>query len=46
MKQQMERFNLWLPVDLIRRLEAQKKETGAPVSEQIRRAIEAYLKQR
>jgi predicted DNA-binding protein len=44
MKSKMQRYNLRLPADLIRRLEARKAKIGIPVSEQMRRAIEAYLK--
>ena len=40
----MKRYNLRLPADMIRKLEAIKRETGAPVNELIRRAIEAWLK--
>lgn len=41
----MKRYNLRLPADMIRKLEALKKETGAPVNELIRRAIGVWLKQ-
>jgi predicted DNA-binding protein len=40
----MQRYNLRLPADVIRKLEAIRKQTGAPVNELIRRAIEAWLK--
>lgn len=45
MKSKMQRYNLRLPAELIRKLEARKVKIGIPVSEQMRRAIEAYLRQ-
>jgi predicted DNA-binding protein len=40
----MKLFNLMLPEDLLERLKALSKKTGAPVAELVRRAIEAFLK--
>jgi predicted DNA-binding protein len=40
----MKRTALFLREDQIQKLEARSTETGAPVAELIRRAIDAYLK--
>ena len=40
----MRRVNYHLPEPMIERLKAISKKTGLPVSELIRRAIDAYLK--
>lgn len=40
----MKRANFYLPEDQLKRLKALQRRTGAPASELVRRAIEAYLK--
>lgn len=40
----MRRTNYYYPEEMLERLRALSKKTGAPVSELIRRAIQAYLK--
>jgi predicted DNA-binding protein len=40
----MNRTNIWLKDDQLKKLKAVSEKTGAPVSEIIRRAIDAYLK--
>jgi predicted DNA-binding protein len=40
----MKKIILRLPLETVRKLDALKKKTGAPVNELIRRAIEAWLK--
>jgi predicted DNA-binding protein len=42
--QPMQRINLYMPKDQIKRLESVSERTGAPIAELIRRAVEAYLK--
>jgi predicted DNA-binding protein len=41
----MKRTNFYFPEALLERLKAAKEKTGVPVSEIIRRAVEAYLKE-
>ena len=40
----MKRTNFFFPEEMLARLKAAKLQTGIPVSEIIRRAVEAYLK--
>jgi len=40
----MKRTTIFLSEDQVKKLDALKKKTGAPVSEQIRRAIDEYLR--
>lgn len=40
----MKRTNFFFPADMLDRLKAAKLQTGVPVSEIIRRAVEVYLK--
>ena len=40
----MKRTNFYFPAQMLKRLRAASKMTGVPVSELIRRAVEAYLK--
>jgi len=42
--QPMQRINLYMPQEQIKRLESVSEKTGAPIAELIRRAVEAYLK--
>lgn len=42
----MKRTSLFLKAEQLKKLEAVSKETGAPVAELIRRAIDAFLKGR
>jgi predicted DNA-binding protein len=39
-----EKYALWIDHDLLKRLRNYHEEVGVPVSESIRRAIEAYVK--
>ena len=39
----MKRTSIFLREDQLKKLEDRSKETGAPISELIRRAIDAYL---
>jgi len=41
----MTRTNFYFPESLLARLKAAKEKTGIPVSEIMRRAVEAYLKE-
>lgn len=40
----MKRTNFFFPVEMLDRLKRAKIQTGMPVSEIIRRAVDAYLK--
>jgi predicted DNA-binding protein len=40
----MKRTNFSFPESMLERLKAAKQQTGIPVSEILRRAVEAYLK--
>ena len=40
----MKRTNFFFPEEILERLKAAKLQSGVPVSEIIRRAVEAYLK--
>lgn len=40
----IKRTNFFFPEEMLERLKAAKLQTGIPVSEIIRRAVEAYLK--
>jgi predicted DNA-binding protein len=42
----LKRTNIWLRVDHQKKLRAISRETGAPVSALIRKAIDEYLKKR
>jgi predicted DNA-binding protein len=42
----LKRTNIWLKVDHQKKLRGISRETGAPVSALIRKAIEEYLKKR
>jgi predicted DNA-binding protein len=42
----MQRTNIWLRDDHLKKLKALSARTGAPVSALIRKAIDAYLKQK
>jgi predicted DNA-binding protein len=42
----MKRTSIWLGVKHLKGLKALSKETGAPISSIIRKAIEAYLKEK
>lgn len=44
-KENMVRYGLRLPQELIDKLEAIRTKTGAPVNELIRRAVEYWLKE-
>jgi hypothetical protein len=41
----MTRTNFYFPESLLERLKAAKDKTGVPVSEIMRRAVDAYLKE-
>lgn len=45
MNRSMKRTNFYFPDSILERLKAAKEKTGVPVSEIIRRAVDAYLKQ-
>jgi hypothetical protein len=40
------RTNIYLTTDQVKRLKALNEKTGAPVAELVRRAVDAYLKNR
>ena len=40
----MKRTNFFFPEEMLARLKAAKLQSGVPVSEILRRAVEAYLK--
>jgi predicted DNA-binding protein len=40
------RTNIYLRTDQVKRLKALHEKTGAPVAELVRRAVDAYLKNR
>ena len=42
----VKRTNIYMDEKQLKRLKALSKETGAPMSELVRRAIEEYLKKR
>lgn len=42
----MKRTNYYFPAAMLAKLKAASKKTGLPVSELIRRAIDAYLKEK
>jgi len=42
----MKRKNIFLREDQLKKLEARSKESGAPVAELVRRAIDAYLRKK
>lgn len=42
----MERYNFFFPEELMAELKRMSEETGAPVSELVRRAVKEYLDKR
>lgn len=40
------RTTVWLPEALLTKLKKRSRETGAPMAELFRRAVEAYLKKK